>query len=121
MLETAYQEENLQTPVLLQTADFPHAPAPLHGVAYWIAWIVFGLLLLFPIIFFPGLKKLSDKALLIFAICEITTFCLWSVFILDLGWPTLLMAGAPFGGFLLVSLTDSWWDAICKFFENISN
>ena len=121
ILETAYQEESLQTPVLLQTAEFPHAHAPLNGVAYWIAWIVFGLLLLFPIIFFPLLKKLSDKTFLILAICEITAFCLWCVFKLDLGWPTLLMAGAPLGGFLLVSATDSWWDAISKFFENFSN
>lgn len=121
MLETAYQEENLQTPALLQTADFPHAQAPLSGGAYWIVWIVFGLLVLFPLIFFPWLKKLSDKTFLIFAICEITSFCLWSVFMLHFGWPTLLMAGAPLGGFLLVYSTDSWWDAISKFFENISN
>lgn len=120
ILETAYQQENLQTPIILQTAQFPKAPAPLTGISYLIVWIVAGALFLFPLIFFPWLKKLSNKVYLILAILEIAVFCIWCVTMMDFGWITILLAGGPFVGFLLVSLTDSWWEAIAKFFENLS-
>lgn len=118
MTESAYNEEELSIIDILETASFPTEFNKKKSlVPGWLAWTMYVLIVFSQVIFFPLFKKVPNRTYIVIAILTVIAALLWSAFILDMGWTSVLIAigCAAFWG--ITYNCDSWKDA----FEKIMN
>lgn len=108
MTESAYKEEYLSIPYVLENASFPKstAKAKKSKVFTWFAWGVELFLLLFNLLFFNAIKKMKNATYWISFILILTGTVVWSIIFLNAGWSSILWG---------VMCAGSWWIASeCK-------
>ena len=120
--ETAYNEQNLQLPQIVKEISFDNAKKKkaLSKERQRMGWIVGAFLFFINIIFFPILKRLSERTYIIIAVISIIAFLLWNLFVLNLGWEAPLIALGSAGCWAITFACDSWGEALRKILNAIN-